>query len=40
MKSILIVLTCTLAGLYAVVGVAGILAGMALSGRIERREAE
>lgn len=40
MKSIFIVLTCTVAGLYAAVGVAGMLAGLILSGEIERREAE
>lgn len=40
MKSALIALICTLAGLYAAVGVAGLLAGLALAGRIERQGVE
>lgn len=38
MKSVLINMISTLAGLYAAVGILGMLAGLALSGEIERRE--
>lgn len=40
MKSVLFVLGCALAVLYVTAGLAGLLAGLLLSGRIERWEVE
>lgn len=40
MKFILIAIGCAVIGLYAAIGVAGMMAGLALAGKIERWAAE